>query len=64
MKVDFDTRKAFIEHCQVIHGMKFKTKSGISIPPPAPAAQTQAGVGVKRKLSERDNGTDCSGDQL
>ena len=62
MKVDFDTRKAFIEHCQVIHGMKFKTKSGISIPPPA--AQSQTGVGVKRKLSERDNGTDCSGDQL
>ena len=22
----FDTRKAFIEHCQLVHGMKFKAK--------------------------------------
>ena len=47
---NFESRKMFIEHCQVVHGMKFKTKSGISIPPPTPTA------GVKRKL---DNGNDC-----
>ena len=51
LKVDFETRKSFIEHCQVVHGMKFKTKSGISIPPP-PSSPT---VGVKRK---HDNGND------
>jgi len=50
-QVDFETRKSFIEHCQVVHGMKFKTKSGISIPPP-PSSPT---VGVKRK---HDNGND------
>merc|ERR1719474_1782682 len=49
-QVDFETRKSFIEHCQVVHGMKFKTKSGISIPPP-----NSPTVGVKRK---HDNGND------
>jgi len=49
-QVDFETRKAFIEHCQVVHGMKFKTKSGISIPPP-----NSPTVGVKRK---HENGND------
>ena len=43
----------FIEHCQMVHGMKFKTKSGISIPPPT-ATPTS---GVKRKLG--DNGNNC-----
>merc|ERR1712059_209962 len=33
-KIAFDARKTFIEHCQLSHGMKFKTKSGMSIPPP------------------------------
>merc|ERR1719347_983715 len=52
---NFESRKLFIEHCQVVHGMKFKTKSGISIPPPANPAPT---VGVKRKLGD-DDGNDC-----
>jgi len=47
-EVTFDARKSFIEHCQVTHGMKFKTKSGISIPPPP---STPGPVpGEKRKL--------------
>lgn len=49
----------FIEHCQMVHGMKFKTKSGISIPPPT-ATPTPAATptsGVKRKLG--DNGNNC-----
>jgi len=48
-EVTYDARKSFIEHCQVTHGMKFKTKSGISIPPPASTPQ-----GEKRKLSEHE----------
>ena len=51
LQIDFESRKAFIEHCQVVHGMKFKTKSGISIPPPP----TNPGVGVKRKFSDTGN---------
>jgi len=31
---NFPTRRLFIEHCQVVHGMKFKLKSGESLPPP------------------------------
>ena len=31
---NFPTRKLFLEHCQVVHGMKFKLKTGESLPPP------------------------------
>ena len=31
---NFPTRRLLIEHCQVMHGMKFKLKSGESLPPP------------------------------
>ena len=31
---NFPTRRKFIEHCQLVHGMKFKLKSGESLPPP------------------------------
>lgn len=51
-EVTFEARKAFIEHCQVTHGMKFKTKSGISIPPPT---TTPAPLPEKRKLSDHGN---------
>jgi len=53
-QVTYEARKSFIEHCQVTHGMKFKTKSGISIPPP-PATATPAQQGEKRKLSDHDS---------
>eukprot|EP00092_Neocalanus_flemingeri_P033808 GFUD01036761.1.p1 GENE.GFUD01036761.1~~GFUD01036761.1.p1 ORF type:complete len:130 (-),score=27.32 GFUD01036761.1:104-451(-) len=33
-QLNFPTRKQFLEHCQVVHGMKFKLKSGESLPPP------------------------------
>ena len=41
-EVTFDIRKSFIEHCQLVHGMRFKTKSGLSIPPP-PVPEAQDG---------------------
>jgi len=31
---NFPTRRQFIEHCQIVHGMKFKLKSGESLPLP------------------------------
>jgi len=31
---NFPTRRLLIEHCQVVHGMKFKLKNGESLPPP------------------------------
>ena len=34
-RINFSTRRQFIEHCQVDHGMKFKLKSGESLPLPA-----------------------------
>ena len=37
----------------MVHGMKYKTKSGISIPPPSTPT-----AGVKRKLSENGNDWD------
>merc|ERR1719318_2009709 len=40
-EVSFPTRREFIEHCQIVHGMKFKLKSGESLPAPP----------VKRKAS-------------
>ena len=42
-EVTFDIRKPFIEHCQLVHGMRFKTKSGLSIPPP-PVPEAQDGL--------------------
>ena len=33
-EVTFESRKFFIEHCQLTHGMRFKTKTGVSIPKP------------------------------
>jgi len=52
-EVTFEARKSFIEHCQLTHGMKFKTKSGISIPPPT---STPALIlPEKRKLSDHGN---------
>jgi len=33
-QLNFPTRKTFIEHLQAVHGMKFKLKSGESLPPP------------------------------
>ena len=58
MQVTYEARKSFIEHCQVTHGMKFKTKSGISIPPPVstPGTPTTHTQGEKRKLSAHGNG--------
>ena len=53
LQVTFEARKSFIEHCQVTHGMKFKTKSGISIPPPA--NNPSPIQSEKRKLSEHGN---------
>jgi len=55
-QVTYEARKSFIEHCQVTHGMKFKTKSGISIPPPV-VTPTPAAVhpGGKRKLTDHGN---------
>lgn len=47
---EFDSRKEFIEHCQVIHGMKFKTKTGVSIPPPTQAT-------IKRRVDEIEQGS-------
>jgi len=44
---NFSTRRQFIEHCQLVHGMKFKLKSGESLPPPQ----------VKRNVS-RENSAD------
>ena len=41
-KVTFDIRRSFIDHCQLVHGRKFKTKSGLSIPPP-PVPEAQDG---------------------
>ena len=35
-QLSFPARKFFIEHLQVVHGMKFKLKSGESLPPPIP----------------------------
>jgi len=57
-QVTYEARKSFIEHCQVTHGMKFKTKSGISIPPPVstPGTPTTHTQGEKRKLSAHGNG--------
>jgi len=52
-QVTFEARKSFIEHCQVTHGMKFKTKSGISIPPPTTTPAPI--VPEKRKLSDHGN---------
>jgi len=53
-EVTFDARKSFIEHCQVTHGMKFKTKAGISIPPPPPVQiKTEP---IKRSYSEELEG--------
>ena len=44
----------FIEHCQVVHGLKFKTKSGISIPPPS----SSGSGGLKRKLEDNGNNSE------
>ena len=41
-QVTFDCRKPLIEHCQSIHGMRFKTRRGQSIPPP-PVPEAQDG---------------------
>eukprot|EP00092_Neocalanus_flemingeri_P026546 GFUD01028770.1.p1 GENE.GFUD01028770.1~~GFUD01028770.1.p1 ORF type:complete len:933 (-),score=290.62 GFUD01028770.1:23-2821(-) len=49
-QVKYEDRKSFIEHCQVTHGMKFKTKSGISIP--APVSTPAPVQGEKRKRSD------------
>ena len=38
----FDHRKTFIEHCQLVHGKKFRTKSGLSLSPPL-VPETQDG---------------------
>ena len=60
-QTDFETRKSFIEHCQVVHGMKFKTKSGMSIPPPSSSSVSSVSsspapvTGVKRKMSDHGN---------
>jgi len=32
--IDFISRKGFIEHCQVVHHMRFKLKNGQRLPPP------------------------------
>lgn len=32
--ITFDSRRSFIEHCTIMHGMKFKTKSGQTISAP------------------------------
>jgi len=54
-QVTYDARKSFIEHCQVTHGMKFKTKSGVSIPPPTNTVQIKQEP-VKRRYSEELDG--------
>ena len=41
-QVTIDSRKLFIKHCQVVHGMRFKTRRGQSIPPP-PVPEAQDG---------------------
>ena len=42
-EVTFDVRKPFIDHCQSVHGMRFKTKRGLRIPPPpVPEAQDRS----------------------
>ena len=32
--ITFDSRRSFIEHCTIMHAMKFKTKSGQTISAP------------------------------
>lgn len=32
--ISFDSRRSFIEHCTILHNMKFKTKSGQTISAP------------------------------
>ena len=41
-QVTIDSRKLFIKHCQVVHGMRFKTRRGRSLPPP-PVPEAQDG---------------------
>eukprot|EP00092_Neocalanus_flemingeri_P018664 GFUD01020212.1.p1 GENE.GFUD01020212.1~~GFUD01020212.1.p1 ORF type:complete len:727 (+),score=163.86 GFUD01020212.1:69-2249(+) len=56
-QLNFPTRKQFLEHCQVVHGMKFKLKSGESLPPP-PMNKTsifQPPDSKRSKLKNDDN---------
>ena len=52
-QVSYNTRREFIEHCQVTHGMRFKTKSGVLLPAPEEAQPADHG---SNKAGAADDG--------
>jgi len=36
---ELHTRKKFVQHCQLVHQIKFKTKAGLAVPPPPSAPE-------------------------
>merc|ERR1712059_210245 len=37
-RVELGSRKRFVRHCQLVHKVKLKTRSGLAVPPPSPEA--------------------------
>lgn len=48
----FETRRLFIEHCSLIHNMKFKTASGVTICMPTLNQQPDSKAHVPRNIAE------------